>query len=89
MALSVCGDYAKSPVNNKIGDFLITNLRQLCAKLDAYYARLCGHARDERRYTPYGVDPKEVHGEGPSALLKTAFPWRDVPRGEGKLSQAV
>ena len=36
---------------------------QLRAELDAYYARLYGLTRDELRYTPYGVDPKEVHGE--------------------------
>ncbi len=34
---------------------------QLRAELDAYYARLCGHIRDELRYT-LRVDPKEVHG---------------------------
>jgi len=28
-------------------------------KLAAYYARLCGHVRDELRYI---LDPKEVHG---------------------------
>jgi hypothetical protein len=33
---------------------------QLCAKLDAYYARLYGLTRDELRYI---LDPKEVHGE--------------------------
>jgi hypothetical protein len=33
------------------------------AQLDAYYPRLYGLSRDELRYTPYGVDPKEVHGE--------------------------
>jgi hypothetical protein len=32
-------------------------------KLAAYYALLCGHTRDELRYTPCGVDSKEVHGE--------------------------
>jgi hypothetical protein len=31
--------------------------------LDAYCARLYGLTRDELHYTPYGVDPKEVHGE--------------------------
>jgi hypothetical protein len=39
---------------------------QVRAELDAYYARLYGLTRDELRYTPYGVDPKEVHGEDPS-----------------------
>ena len=33
------------------------------AKLDAYSTPLYGLTRDELRYTPYGVDPKEVHGE--------------------------
>ena len=33
------------------------------AELDAYYARLYGLARDELRYTPFGVEPKEVYGE--------------------------
>ena len=32
-------------------------------ELNAYYARLYGLTRDELRYTPFGVDPKEVHGE--------------------------
>ena len=36
---------------------------QLRAELDAYYARLYGLTRDELRYTPFAVDPKEVHGE--------------------------
>ena len=36
---------------------------QLRAELDAYYARLYGLTRDELCYTPFGVDPKEVHGE--------------------------
>jgi hypothetical protein len=36
---------------------------QLRAELDAYYARLYGLTRDELRYTPIGVDPKEVYGE--------------------------
>ena len=36
---------------------------QLRAELDAYYARLYGLTRDELRYTPFGVDPKEVYGE--------------------------
>ena len=31
--------------------------------LDAYHARLYGLTCDELRYTPFGVDPKEVHGE--------------------------
>ena len=31
--------------------------------MDAYYARLYGLTRDELRYTPFGVDPKEVYGE--------------------------
>ena len=35
---------------------------ELRAELDAYYARLYGLTRDELRYTPFGVDPKEVHG---------------------------
>jgi hypothetical protein len=35
---------------------------QICAELDAYYARLYGLTRDELRYT-LRVDPKEVHGE--------------------------
>ena len=35
----------------------------VCAELDAYYARLYGLTRDELRYAPYGVDPKEVRGE--------------------------
>ena len=30
---------------------------------DAYYASLYSLTRDELRYTPFGVDPKEVHGE--------------------------
>ena len=33
---------------------------QLCAELDACYARLYGLTRDELRYI---LDPKEVHGE--------------------------
>jgi hypothetical protein len=36
---------------------------QLRAELDAYYARLYGLTRDELRYTPIGVDPKEIYGE--------------------------
>ena len=32
-------------------------------ELDANYARLYGLTRDELRYTPFGVDPKEVYGE--------------------------
>jgi len=32
------------------------------AELDATHARLYGLTRDELRYTPFGVDPKEVHG---------------------------
>jgi hypothetical protein len=36
---------------------------QLRVELDAYYARLCGLTRDELRYTPFGVDPKEVYSE--------------------------
>ena len=36
---------------------------QVRAELDAYYARLYGLTRDELRYTPFGVDPKEVHDE--------------------------
>jgi hypothetical protein len=32
-------------------------------RLDAYYARLYGLTRDDLRYTPCGVDPKEVHGD--------------------------
>ncbi len=28
-----------------------------------YYTCLCDLARYKPRYTPYGVDPKEVHGE--------------------------
>jgi hypothetical protein len=36
---------------------------QFRAELDAYYARLYGLIRDELRYTPCRVDPKEVHGE--------------------------
>ena len=39
---------------------------QFRAPLDAYYARLYGLTRDELRYTPLGVDPKEVHGKDPS-----------------------
>lgn len=35
---------------------------QLHAKLDAYYTHLYGLTRDKLRYTPCGVDPKEVHG---------------------------
>jgi hypothetical protein len=35
---------------------------QLRAELDAYYACLYGHVRDELRFT-LRVDPKEVHGE--------------------------
>jgi len=31
--------------------------------LHTYSARLYGLTRDELRYTPFGVDPKEVHGE--------------------------
>jgi hypothetical protein len=31
--------------------------------LDAYYARLYGLTRDELRYTPISIDPKEVYGE--------------------------
>jgi hypothetical protein len=36
---------------------------QLRDELDAFYSRLYGLTRDELRYTPCGVDPKEVHGE--------------------------
>ena len=36
---------------------------QVRAELDAYYAHLYGLTRDELRYTPTGVDPKEVRGE--------------------------
>jgi hypothetical protein len=36
---------------------------RLRAELDPYFARLYGLTRDELRYTPCGVDPKEVHGE--------------------------
>jgi hypothetical protein len=36
---------------------------QLRAELDTHYARLDGLTRDELRYTPFGVDPKEVYGE--------------------------
>lgn len=39
-----------------------SELYQIRAELYAYYARLNGHVCDELRYTPYGVDPKEVHG---------------------------
>ena len=39
---------------------------QLRAELDACYACLYGLTRDELRYTPCGVDPKEVYGEDPS-----------------------
>jgi hypothetical protein len=44
------------------------------SRLDAYYARLYGLTRDELRYTPFGVDPKEVHGEDPSTQLRAGFP---------------
>ncbi|HLO29194.1 MAG TPA: hypothetical protein VK249_08670 [Anaerolineales bacterium] len=37
---------------------------QLRAELDAYNARPYGLIHDELRYTLYGVDPKEVQGEG-------------------------
>lgn len=53
-------------MNDRVGDakiFEIIKIPYLRAELDAYYARLCGLARDELRYTPYGVAPKEVHGE--------------------------
>ena len=43
-------------------------------ELDAYYARLYGLTRDELRYTPFGVDPKEVYGEDPSTRLRASFP---------------
>ena len=33
------------------------------AELDASYTCLYGLTRDELRYTPCGVDPKEVHGK--------------------------
>ena len=33
--------------------------RQLCAELDAWYARLCGLTRDELRYI---LDPADVEG---------------------------
>lgn len=36
---------------------------QFRAELDVYYTRLYGLTRDELRYSPYGVHPKEVHGE--------------------------
>jgi len=36
---------------------------QIRAELDAYYVRLYGLTREELCYTPFGFDPKEVHGE--------------------------
>ena len=39
--------------------------KRLRGQLDACYTRLYGFTRDEMRYTPFGVDPKEVHGEDP------------------------
>jgi len=36
---------------------------KLHAELDATYTHLCGLTRDELCYTPFSVDPKEVHGE--------------------------
>jgi hypothetical protein len=36
---------------------------QLCTELNAHYARLSSLICDELRYTPFGVDPKEVYGE--------------------------
>jgi len=44
--------------------------------LDAYYARLYGLIRDELRYTPFGVDPKEVLGEDPLTRLRAGFPGK-------------
>jgi hypothetical protein len=52
-------------------------------------AYLDGLIHDELRYTPYGVDPKEVHGEDPSTLLRGRFPWRDISRAEGEGNRAV
>ena len=46
-----------------MGDFCFHDCTQFRAELDAYYVRLYGLTRDELRYTPFGVDPKEVHGE--------------------------
>ena len=36
---------------------------QLRAELDTTCARLYGLNRDELRYTPFGVNPKEVYGD--------------------------
>jgi len=45
---------------------------QFRAELDATYARLYGLTRDELRYTSYGIDPKEVHGDG---FLENLSAW--------------
>ena len=44
-------------------DIIEKRRAQLRAEVDACYARLYGLTCDELRYTPTGVDPKEVYGE--------------------------
>jgi hypothetical protein len=39
-------------------------------ELDAYYSILNGFTCDERRYTPFGIDPKEVYGEDFPRLVR-------------------
>ena len=47
-------------INNHYLDQVI----EICSnKLDSYYARLYALTRDELRYTPYGLNPKEVHND--------------------------
>ena len=46
---------------------------QVQPKLDAYYARIYGLARDELRYI---LDPKEVHAQTSAYGQKTAIPLR-------------
>jgi hypothetical protein len=46
-------------------------------ELDAYYVRLYGLTRDELRYMPYNVNPKEARWEDPSAVFN--FKKLEVP----------
>lgn len=65
---------------------------QIRAELDAYYARLYGLARDELRYTPFGIDPEETHGEdSPGETFrvlkeKEVKQFGDAPQSDEKVS---
>ncbi len=63
---------------------------QLRTELDAYYARLYGLTRDELRYTPFGVGPKEFYGEDLSGETFRVLKEKEVCRfGEYRTSRLV